>query len=184
MGEGDSQLQSREEEAEGGGGGPLRRAGEEEPARHPDTSHSLRAQGLQLPACSAAALRGLHLPTARRSWGRTLLGHRQWNEAGRLRETFVNSKNAWEGSRIFLQPHRHEAKVSMSPTYTSTRFRQRDYTSQHASHSCPPLLPNPSQTRYYSSQECSPCEMLGHVVLSPSSMLRKSEREERGKDYY
>lgn len=66
MGEGDSRLQTREEEAKGGGGGPLRRAGEEEPARRPDTSHSLRAHGLQLPACSAAALRGLHLPTARR----------------------------------------------------------------------------------------------------------------------
>lgn len=146
MGEGDSRLQTREEEAKGGGGGPLRRAGEEEPARRPDTSHSLRAHGLQLPACSAAALRGLHLPTAP-PWGRTLLGHRQWNEAGRLPETFVNSKNAWEGSRIFLQPHRHEAKVSMSPTYTSTRFRQRDYTSQHASHSGPASPSEPLSDR-------------------------------------
>lgn len=68
MGEGDARLQAREEEAEGGGGGPLRRAGEEESARCPDTSHSLRALGLQLPACSAAALRGLDLPTMRGSW--------------------------------------------------------------------------------------------------------------------
>lgn len=86
MGEGDARLQAREEEAEGGGGGPLRRAGEEESARCPDTSHSLRALGLQLPACSATALRGQVLPTLRRSnpapiLDRTLLGHRQWNEA-------------------------------------------------------------------------------------------------------
>lgn len=185
MGEGDARLQAREEEAEGGGGGPLRRAGEEEPARRPDTSHSLRAPGLQLLACSAAALRGLHLPTACLSWGRTLLGHRQWNEADCPRETFVNSKTAWEGSRIFCSLiSMKQNSLRLQPTQTLASARRTTppsmpHTDAH------PLLPDPSQTRYYSSQECGPCEMLGHAVLSPSSMLReRSEREEKGKDHF
>lgn len=148
MGEGDSRLQTREEEAKGGGGGPLRRAGGGGGARTPSrhvpqpqsswtTTTGMLCRGPARPASSNRAP----------PWGRTLLGHRQWNEAGRLPETFVNSKNAWEGSRIFLQPHRHEAKVSMSPTYTSTRFRQRDYTSQHASHSGPASPSEPLSDR-------------------------------------
>jgi hypothetical protein len=170
VGEGDARLQAREEEAEGGGGGPLRRAGEEESARCPDTSHSLRALELQLPACSATALRGLVLPTLLRSWTAP-----SWVTDNGLPRAFVNSKASWEGSWIFPQPHLHEAKQPTHALFSAqgTTPPSMPHTVSHS------LLPDPSQTRYYSSQECGPCEMLGHAVLSPSSMLRKKEVKER-----
>lgn len=75
MGGGDAQLLAREEEAKGRGGGPLRRAGKEEPARHRDTSYSLSAPGLQLPACLAAARTTSASSCAPRD--RACLNHRQ-----------------------------------------------------------------------------------------------------------